>query len=113
MRPNANLFNGSSQTITVTKIEFLYEDESVAFTLPTSASAMHESKYIIPTLGRSDLPEIWGNYQLAPGSSFFTGIEFDRVQPSARELEGRQVKWYCLDANEVEFVVTGEYSTLP
>lgn len=113
MRLNTNLFNGSSQTITVTKVEFLYEDGGVAFTLPTSASAMRESKYIIPTLGRSDLPEIWGNWRLAPGSSLFTGIEFDRVQPSARELEGRQVKWYCLDANGVQFTVKGEYSSLP
>jgi len=113
MRLNTNLFNGSSQTITVTKIEFLYEDGDVAFTLPISVATMDENDYISPTLGRSDLPDIWKNWRLAPGGSLFTGIEFERVQPSARELEGWQVKWYCLDAHGIEFTVTGEFSLLP
>jgi len=113
MRLNTNLFNGSSQTITVTKVEFLYVDGDVAFTLPISVATMDENDYISPTLGRSDLPDIWKNWRLAPGSSLFTGIEFERVQPSARELEGWQVKWYCLDAHGIEFTVTGEFSLLP
>jgi hypothetical protein len=113
MRLNTNLFNGSSQTITVTKVEFLYEDGDVAFTLPISVSTMDESDYISPTLGRSDLPDIWKNWRLASGRSLFTGIEFERVQPSVRELEGWQVKWYCLDAHGIEFTVTGEFSLLP
>ncbi len=110
-RLNTTLFNGSTQAITVTKIEFLDEDGGVAFTLPISAT--DDDYYICFTLGRSDLPELWKDEQLAAGKLFFTGIEFDRVQPSARELEGWQVKWYCLDAEGVEFIVTGDFSLLP
>jgi len=43
----------------------------------------------------------------------FTGIEFDRVQPTAKELEGWQVKWCCLDSKGGEFTVIAEYAPLP
>lgn len=109
IRLNTSLFNGSSQTITVTKIEFLYEDESVIFTLPTLTS----DKYVSPTLGRSDLPELWQNWQLPAGELLFTGMELDTFSTPLRELIGRQVKWYFLDAKGVEFTVTAEFSLLP
>ena len=110
MRLNTSLFNGSSQAITVTKIEFLYEDGGIYFTLPTFATNENDYEYL--TEGRSDLPEIWKNKRLDAGRLLFTGVEF-WIQPTAREVEGWQVKWYCLDVDGVEFTVKGKYSSLP
>ena len=110
MRLNTSLFNGSSQPITVTKLEFLYEDGGVYFTLPTSRPDENRSYYL--TEGRSDLPEVWKNKRLDAGRLLFTGIELWLRLP-AREVQERQVKWYCLDADGTPFTVIGEYSTLP
>ena len=111
-RLNTILYNSSSKTVTITKIEFLDPDGIVAFTLPKLPSTAHGYKHISLTLGSSDLPELWENWQLSPGSSLFTGIEFDVGFP-ARQLEGWRVLWHGLDANGVQFVVIGEYSELP
>lgn len=110
IRLNTSLFNGSSQTITVTKIEFLHQDGGVALTLPTLTSL---DEFVSPTLGRSDLPDLWQNWQLSAGELLFTGMEFEGVDYYLSELTGWQVKWYCLDAEGVEFTVTANFSLLP
>jgi len=109
-RVNTTLFNNSSQTITVTKIEFLYEDDRVNITLPSWESY----EYDYPTLGRSDLPEVWQNWQLPAGELLFTGMEFSGSwSKPLRELIGTKVKWYLSDAQGVESTVIAEFSLLP
>ena len=90
-----NLFNGSSQTITVTKVEIFDEHGDVAF-----------------TMSKSDIAETWGSGEVDVGKSLSAGISFG-IPPSTTEVEDWQVKWYCLDANGVKFTVEGKYSSLP
>ncbi len=89
-----NLFNGSSQTITVTKVEIFDEHGDVAF-----------------TMSKSDIAETWGNGQVDAGKSLSAGISF-QIPASTKEVEDWQVKWHCLDANGIKFTVKGEYSSL-
>ena len=111
-RLNTNFFNGSSNLVIITKIQFLYPSGRVAYALPESLSAANDYKGICLTLGRSDLPGIWENWEVPPGDSLFTGIEFNIGLP-ARELEGWYVLWHGLDNNGDEFTCLGEYSELP
>lgn len=87
-----NLFNGSSQTITVSKVEIFDEHGGIAF-----------------TMSKSDITETWGSGQVGAGKSLSAGISFG-IPPTTAEIEGWQVKWYCLDVKDVEFTVTAEYS---
>jgi len=89
-----NLFNGSSQTITVTKVEIFDEHGAVAF-----------------TMSKSDIVETWGSGEVDVGQSLSTGISFG-IPPSTTEVEDYQVKWYCLDTNGVKFTVKGKYSQI-
>ncbi len=88
------LFNGSSQTITVTKVEIFDEHGDVAF-----------------TMSKSDIVETWGNGQADAGTSLSASISF-QIPPSTEEIEDWQVKWYCLDANGVELTIIGACSSL-
>jgi len=90
-----NLFNGSSQTITVAKVEIFNEYGDVAF-----------------TMSKSDIAETWGSGEVGVGKSLSAGISFG-IPPSTTEVEDWQVKWYCLDVNGVKFTVEGKYSSLP
>lgn len=90
-----NLFNGSSQTITVTKVEIFDEHGDVAF-----------------TMSKSDIAETWGSGEVDVGKSLSAGISFG-IPPSTTEVEDWQVKWYCLDVNGFKFTVEGKYSSLP
>ena len=90
-----NLFNGSSQTITVTRAEFFDKDGNITH-----------------TISATDITRIWQTGEVEAGKSFSGSISFG-VQPTTEEIEGWQVKWYCLDANGVQFTVKGEYSSLP
>jgi len=89
-----NIFNGSSQTITVTKVEIFDEHGDVVF-----------------TMSKLDIAETWGSGQLDAGKSLSAGISFG-IPPSTKEVEDWQVKWHCLDANGIKFTVKGEYSSL-
>ncbi|MBA7482641.1 hypothetical protein ES705_18294 [subsurface metagenome] len=89
-----NLFNGSSQTITVTKVEIFDEHGDVAF-----------------TMSKSDIVETWGSGEVDVGQSLSAGISFG-IPPSTTEVEDWQVKWYCLDTNGVKFTVEGKYSQI-
>jgi len=89
-----SIFNGSSQTITVTKVEIFDEHSDVSF-----------------TMSKSDIAETWGNGQADAGTSLSASISF-QIPPSTEEIEGWTVKWYCLDANGVEFTITGACSSL-
>lgn len=88
------LTNGSSQTITVTKVEFFDKNGSIKHTVSESTiqGASHKG-------------------QLLSGNTFNWSVSF-QAPYSTEEIEGWQVKWYCSDANGVEFTVTGEYSSL-
>lgn len=90
-----NLFNGSSQTMTVTKVEIFDEHGDVVF-----------------TMSKSDIAETWGSGQLDAGKSLSAGISFG-IPPSTKEVEDWEVKWHCLDANGIKFTVKGEHSSLP
>jgi len=83
-----NLFNGSSQTITLTKVEILDEHGAVSF-----------------TMSKSDITETWGSGEVGVGKSLSASISFG-IPPSTTEVEDWQVKWYCLDINGVKFIVT-------
>lgn len=89
-----NLFNGSSQTITVTKVEIFDEHGDVAF-----------------TMSKSDIAETWGSGKVKPGNSLSASISF-QIPPSTKEIEDWRVKWYCLDANGVKFSVEGKSKAL-
>jgi len=84
-----NLFNGSSQTITVTKVEIFDEQGDVAF-----------------TMSKSDIAETWGSGEVDAGKSLSAGISFG-IPPTTEEIEGWQVKWYCIDADGQRFTVKG------
>jgi hypothetical protein len=88
-------YNGSAETITVTKVEFF--DEHAA---------------VVHTISGSDLTGLWGNGQVAAGNSLSGGLSF-RTPYSVEEIKKWTVKWHCLDAQGTPFNVTGEYSTLP
>ena len=88
-----NLFNGSSQTITVTKVEILDEHGDVTF-----------------TMSKSDIVETWGSGEIDVGQSLSAGISFG-IPPSTTEVEDWQVKWYCSDAQGVKFTVIGHYTS--
>jgi len=91
---NYGLYNGSAQTITVTKVEFLDEHNAV-----------------VHTISGSDLTELWGTGQAAAGESLSGSLSFG-IPYLKEEIEGWQVKWHCLDADGTPFNVIGEYSTL-
>ena len=89
------LYNGSAETITVTKVEFFDEHDAV-----------------VHTISGSDLADLWGSGQVAAGNSLSGGLSF-QIPYSVEEIEKWTVKWHCLDAQGTPFNVTGEYSTLP
>jgi uncharacterized repeat protein (TIGR02543 family) len=90
-----NLFNGSSQTIIVTRGEFFDKN----------GNSMH-------TISADDITRIWQSGSVETGKSFSGGISF-RIPYSTEEIEGWQVKWYCLDATGAKFIVKGEHSPIP
>ncbi|GAI58405.1 unnamed protein product, partial [marine sediment metagenome] len=90
-----NLFNGSSQTITVSRAEFSDKNGNITH-----------------TISAADITRIWQTGDVETGEPFSGSISFG-IPPTTEEIEGWQVKWYCLDANGVQFTVKGEYSSLP
>lgn len=107
-RLNTSLYNGSSEPITVTKIEFVDGDGLVFFTLPTS----DDDRYTYRTLGRDDLPEIWISKRLDAGGLLFTGIEF-MFGPTPTEAQEYLVLWHYVDTDGQEHTVAGTYSDIP
>lgn len=84
-----NLFNGSSQTVTVTKVEIFDEHGDVTF-----------------TMSKSDIADTWGNGEVDAGQSLSAGISFG-IPPTTTEVEDWWVEWYCLDADGQKFTVKG------
>lgn len=89
-----DLFNGSTQRIKVIRVEFF--DRSGATT---------------HTISEGRIAEIWETGDVEPGKSFSGSLSF-RIPYSTEEIEGWQVKWYCLDAQGVNFIAVGHYSSL-
>ena len=89
------LTNGSSQTITVTKVEFFDKNGSITHTVSESTiqGTSHKGQL---------LSENTFNWSLSFSTPYFT-----------EEIEGWTVKWYCLDAHGVKFTVEGKYSSSP
>jgi uncharacterized repeat protein (TIGR02543 family) len=87
------LTNGSSQTITVTKVEFFDKNGSIAHTVSESTIQGTSHKG-----------------QLLSGHSFNWSLSFSTPY-FTEEIEGWTIKWYCLDANGVQFTVEGQYSS--
>jgi hypothetical protein len=88
-----SLFNGSSQAITVTKVEIIDEHDSVVF-----------------NMSKSDIEETWGSGQVDAGKSLSAGISFG-IPPSTTEVVDWQVRWHCLDAKGAKFTVMGNYTS--
>lgn len=88
-----NLTNGSSQTITVTKVEFSDKNGNIKHTVSESTIQGTSHKG-----------------QLLSGNTFNWSVSF-QVPYSTEEIEGWQVKWYCLDANGQKFTVKGKCSS--
>lgn len=88
-----SLYNGSSQTITVTKVEIFDEHDDVTF-----------------TMSKSDISDTWGSGEVDAGKSVSASISFG-IQPSLSEVEDWWVKWYCSDAQGDKFTVTEDYSS--
>lgn len=87
------LTNGSSQTITVTKVEFFDKNGSITHTVSESTIQGTSHKG-----------------QLLSGHSFNWSLSFSTPY-FTEEIEGWTVKWYCLDAHGVKFTVEGKYSS--
>jgi hypothetical protein len=84
-----SLFNGSSQTITVTKVEIFDERGDVAF-----------------TMSKSDIEDTWGSGEVHADQSVSASISFG-IPPTTTEVEDWHVKWYCLDSDGQKFTVEG------
>lgn len=85
-----NLFNDSSQTITVTRAEFFDKDGDIT-----------------NTISPADITRIWQTDEVKPSNTLSGSISF-AIQPTTEEIEGWWVKWYCSDANGVGFTVIGD-----
>ncbi len=83
------LFNGSSQTITVTRAEFFDKNDNITH-----------------TISADDITRIWQTGDVEVGKSLSAGISFG-IPPTTEEIEGWQVKWYCVDADGQRFTVKG------
>lgn len=86
------LANGSSQTITVIKVEFFNKN----------GIRKH-------TVSESTIQGTSHKGQLLPGNTFNWSVSF-QVPYSTEEIEGWQVKWYCKDVNGHQFIVIGHHN---
>lgn len=87
------LTNDSSQTITVTKVEFFDKNGSIKHTVSESTiqGTSHKGQL---------LSENTFNWSVSFRTPYFT-----------EEIEGWQAKWYCSDAHGVKFTVIGHYTS--
>ena len=88
-----NLFNGSSQRITVTKVEILDGADSIVF-----------------TMGNSDIVETWGSGIVISGNSVSAGISFG-IPPTTTDVQNWSVKWYCTYATGGDLIIFGSHTT--
>lgn len=86
-----DLFNGSTETVTVWQVEFSNPDGGV--------------EYLI---SEEDIAGIWGSGDVASGDHFTGSITFDAPLALA-SVEQWQAQWRCRRADGQDFVVTGEY----
>ena len=85
------LFNGSTETITVWRVEFSNPDGGI--------------EYLI---SEEDIANTWGSGDVASGDSFTGSIAFD-TPPALGEVEQWQARWDCRRADGQDFVVPGTY----
>ena len=62
-------------------------------------------------MSKSDIAETWRSGEDDAGKSLSAGISFG-IPPTTKEIEDWRVKWYCLDADGVEFTVEGKSKVL-
>ncbi|MGB2799051.1 MAG: hypothetical protein WBC55_02470 [Dehalococcoidia bacterium] len=86
------LFNGSPETITIWKIEFLNPDDKV--------------EYLISDEGIAEL--LQGTNQVAPSDSCFGSIIFEPPLLLS-EVEEWEAEWHCVRADGQDFVVVGAF----
>ena len=85
-----DLFNGSTETITVRKVEF------------------HGPGGLAYTISEEDIAATWGTGEVPPSESFSGRIDFDTPRPET-QVEQWEVNWYCIRADGQDFVVVGAY----
>lgn len=108
-RLNTSLFNGSTGTITITKIQFVDHNGYVVFTLPPQGV---ETPGISRTPGRDELPEVWADMPLEPGTLLFTGIEV-YVGIDVEDAADWLAIWYFTDSAGQEQQVVAKFSIVP
>jgi len=94
----STLFNDSSQTITVYKMEILDESSNVAYLI-----SHYESE-------GTTIAETWGNGEV-PSRKSLSMCGWVNPPYKNEDIVEWRVKWYCLDANGEEFTITGEFSS--
>lgn len=85
------LFNGSTEAITIREIEFCNPEGDPEY-----------------RIFEEDIAEIWGSGEVAP-SDYFNGSYDFTIQPLLSEVEEWEAKWYCIRADGQDFVVVGAF----
>lgn len=85
------LFNGSTETITIKKVEFYNRDGHI--------------EYLI---SEEDIVEIWGSGEVAP-SDYFSGSYDFTIQPLKDDVKQWEAEWHCVRADGQDFVVVGAF----
>ena len=84
-------FNGSTETITIRKVEFWGPDGDLGY-----------------TISEEDIAATWGSGEV-PRSEYFSGsIDFDTARAES-EVEQWVAMWHCIRADGQDFVVLGSY----
>jgi len=109
------LFNDSSQTLTVYKMQILNESHNIAYAISESGFIRAGSKQVLNEVPK--IAEIWGDGEIPSGESLSMSawvwtppliVEREDILDDILEW---QVEWYCEAANGVEFTISGELSS--
>lgn len=111
----STLFNDSSQTITVYKMQILNESRNIAYAISESGFIRAGSKQVLNEVPK--IAEIWGDGEIPSGESLSMSawvwtppLVVGREDILDDILEWR-VEWYCEAANGERFTVRGEFSS--
>lgn len=85
------LFNGSTEAITIREIEFYNRDGDIEY-----------------RISEEDIAEIWGSGEVAP-SAYFSGSYDFTIQPLKDDVKEWEAKWHCVRADGQDFVVPGAF----
>ncbi|MDP2864178.1 MAG: fibronectin type III domain-containing protein, partial [bacterium] len=94
----STLFNDSSQTITVYKMEILDESSNVAYLI-----SHYESE-------GTTIAETWGNGEIPPRKSI-SMVGWVNPPFKNEDIVEWRVEWYCEAANGERFTITGKFSS--